>query len=390
MFEIKSTWPDTSPNLINRLSKVLKSNKHNYHIGDRGKLFEKLFSNYHSNLFSCAISNATIGLEIALIALDIKKGDEVIVTPRTYYTSVSCILRVGAKPVFADIEETTLNIDPKSVISKISSKTKAIICVHLSGNPCDMFEFLKIKKKHNIKIIEDCSQSHGASIDKKIVGSFGDVAVWSFCNDKIISTLGEGGMISTNSNKIFKKIWSLKDNGKNYNKFISRNKNKNNKFIFLHDFIGTNARLTELQSEAGIYHLEKLNFYIKRRNENAQIYLNAFKNINFIDPLFVSKNIVNAYYRFTFLINLKLIKKKFPYQKILNDLSSLVNNVTVGSCPSILNELTFNKLSKSNNLPVALSVGKRVISLAVDQTISKKSIKQNSLIIKEYFEKISI
>jgi len=390
MFQIKPTWPNSPPMLIKRISKVLKSNKHNYHIGDRGKLFEKLFSSYHSNLYSCSISNATIGLEIALIALDIKKGDEVIVTPRTYYTSASCILRVGAKPVFADIEETTLNIDPKSVISKITSKTKAIICVHLSGMPCKMDEFLKIKKKYNLKIIEDCSQSHGASIGKKIVGSFGDVAVWSFCNDKIISTLGEGGMISTNSNKIFKKIWSLKDNGKNYNKFINKNKNKNNNFLYLHDFIGTNARLTEMQSEAGIYHLEKLDLYLKRRNENAQIYLNALKNINFFVPLIVPKNTYNAYYRFTFLINLKLIKKKFTYQKILNDLTNLVNNVTVGSCSSILNELTFNKFSRSNNLPIALSVGKRVISLAVDQTINKNSIKQNSLIIKEYFEKILI
>jgi len=202
--------------------------------------------------------------------------------------------------------------------------------------------------------------------------------------------LGEGGMISTNSNKIFKKIWSLKDNGKNYNKFINKNKNKNNNFLYLHDFIGTNARLTEMQSEAGIYHLEKLDLYLKRRNENAQIYLNALKNINFFVPLIVPKNTYNAYYRFTFLINLKLIKKKFTYQKILNDLTNLVNNVTVGSCSSILNELTFNKFSRSNNLPIALSVGKRVISLAVDQTINKNSIKQNSLIIKEYFEKILI
>ena len=179
-----SSWPNYPKNLTAKVSKILLSGKVNYLSGSEGKLFEKEFSKKFKINFSCAISNGSVGLELALIALDIKRGDEVLVPSRSYFSSASSILRVGAKPVFVDLDLHTMNISPEEIKKNITKKTKAIICVHLYGMPCDMPKICKVAKKHKIKIIEDCSQAHGAKINSKFVGSFGDIGVWSFCNDK--------------------------------------------------------------------------------------------------------------------------------------------------------------------------------------------------------------
>ena len=214
-----STWPSYPNILVNSISSLFKTGLVNYLIGNNGKSFEKEFSKKMGIKYSAAVSNGSIALEIALLSLGIKKNDEVIVTSRSYNSSASSILRVGAKPIFCDIDSNTFNICTKSLKSKITKKTKAILCVHLYGYPCEIFKIKKIIKNSQIKIIEDCSQAHGAKIKNKPVGCFGTIGIWSFCYDKIISTGGEGGMISTNSKTIYSKIWSLKEIGKDYNKF---------------------------------------------------------------------------------------------------------------------------------------------------------------------------
>ena len=378
-------WPYVDSNLRKILNQIIKSNKFNYHTGKFCKLFENKFAKYHGNKYALCISNATIGLELALISLNISKKDEVIVTARSYYTSVSCISRVGAKPVFADISDN-LTISPNDIEKKITKKTKAIICVHISGIPCDMNKIIKIAKKNKLKVIEDCSQAHGAKINKKLVGTFGDISVWSFCNDKIISTLGEGGMISTNKLLIAKKLWSLKDNGKNYDKFY--NQSKVNNFKYVHDYIGTNARMTELQAAAGIYQLNQLNNYIDKRNTIAKMYDKILSKSSLYKAIPINLNNKCAYYKFPFYIDLKKTKKNISYQIIMNYLGSIRNGVTVGCCPDISKELQFK--GNKSILPNAEKISKKLISLSINHRMKINEVIKDANRIKSYFDQICI
>ena len=228
---------------IQLVSNVLKKNKTNYWTGKECENFEKEFSKYIDNKYSVTVSNGSVALEIALRALNLKKTDKVIVTPRSFIISASCVLNLGLKPIFADVDDNG-NLSIEGIKKVYNKNVKAIILVHLNGLSCDMDPILKFVKKNKIYLIEDCSQAHGATYKGKKVGSFGDVSTWSFCQDKIMSTGGEGGMISTNNKNLWLKIWSLKDHGKNYHS-VFKKKHKIG-FRWLHDDLGSNYRMTEM------------------------------------------------------------------------------------------------------------------------------------------------
>ena len=369
-----SKWPLYDNQIISKSSNILKSGKVNYWTGRYGKAFEKKFSNYFNLNYSFAVSNGSIALELALLSIGISEGDEVIVTSRSYYSSVSSVIRVKAKPVFADIELDTFNISPQSVIKNITKNTKAIICVHLYGMPCDIYAIKKITQNSKIKIIEDCSQAHGACIDNKKVGSIGDIGIWSFCNDKIISTGGEGGMLSTNNKIIADKIWSLKEIGKNLNKM--NNVNKSLSFPFIHDYIGTNARMTEIQSMIGLEQIKKLDLYLKKRNQNATYltkHLSKFQSI--ITPTHIP-NYQHSFYRYVIRLNFSYIKKQYNQQRILELLNK--NNVfaNVGGCPAIYKEKYFknNKIQPRFKSINTEQLTKTSISFQIDHTITKSNL----------------
>ena len=379
-----SQWPKYDKQMLDGINKIIKRGEVNYLFGNWGKKFEKSFSKYHKIPYSIAVSNGTLGLELALAALELKKNDEVLVTPRSYYSSASCIIRNNLKPVFVDIDLNTQNILVDDIKKKITKKTKCIICVHLGGLPCEMDEIMKIAKKNKIKVIEDCSQAHGAMINEKLVGSFGDISVWSFCNDKIISTLGEGGMISTGNKRYYEKLWSLKDIGKNIKKYYINNKDRIG-FQWIHDSIGTNARLTEIQSYAGYYQLKKLNFYIKKRNENANFLKKELSKINFFTFLNYSSNYYNSYYRFNFLFNPKYKTNKISRDILLKELGSNIN-IREGSCPEIYKEKFF-KTNFSFFCPNAKYIGKNSLSLQVDHTIKKENLIKTVKTLKNFINK---
>ena len=298
---MKSSWPIYTKEETAEVIKVLKSNKVNYWTGIEGKKFEKEFSNFFKIKYTCAIANASLGLECALKALNIKNGDEVIVPSKSYVSSASCVVNVNAKPVFADVDLNSQNITSNTIEKLINSKTKAIICVHLGGYPCDMKNILELCKKHKIKIIEDCSQAHGAKIKKKYVGTFGDISVWSFCNDKIISTLGEGGMIGTNNKDLYERIWQLKEIGKVRKLMIK--KYKNTAYRWVHNTFGTNLRLTEIQSAVGRIQLKRLKNFIKIRNSNSKKILNNLKKFKSVSTPIIPKKFTHAFYRCYVQIN---------------------------------------------------------------------------------------
>lgn len=371
---------------ITLVSNILKANKTNYWTGNECKKFEEEFSTYHKIKYSIAVSNGSVALELALKSLNLKKNDEIIVTPRSFVASASCVLNLGLKPVFADLDENG-NLNIKGISEAYTKRVKAIVLVHLNGLPCDLDPIVGFAKNRNLFIIEDCSQSHGAKYKGKSVGSFGDVATWSFCQDKIISTGGEGGMISTNNKKIWKKCWSFKDHGKNYNKVFYKKKNLG--FRWLHDQLGSNYRMTEMQAAIGRLQLKKLDSQIKKRNLIANMYIKKlnlffregglFKNIN------LKYNCVHAFYRLNFFIN----SKKVSQLKLIKELNDHKIDAIVGACPEIYREKIFRKLKfyPKKRLPMAKLLGRTSITFRIDPYISLNIVKRNIQIVNRVLSK---
>ena len=346
--------PFYSSKSIQKIGTLLKSGKVNYWTGNECKKFEKEFSNYLGNKYAVTLSNGSVALEIALHALNLKKGDEIIVSPRSFIISASCTLNLGLKPVFADVDDNG-NLSIEGIKKAYNKNVKAVIVVHLNGLSCDLDPIIKFTKKNKFFLIEDCSQAHGALYKGKRVGSFGDISTWSFCQDKIISTGGEGGMISTNNKKLWLKCWSLKDHGKDYDScFVKKHKTG---FKWLHNNLGSNYRMTEMQALLGREQLKFLNKQIKKRNIIVNLYLNGlkdyYKKYNILKkpdfkcqtcPLKQSKKSCNKCIHAFYRLNLFINKNKIKQINLLEELNKKKINCNIGSCPEIYREKIFKKL----------------------------------------------
>ena len=369
---------------IKLVAKVLKKNQTNYWTGNECKIFEQEFSKYHKTKYSIAVSNGSVALELALKALKIKKGSQIIVTPRSFIISATCVLNLGFKPVFADVDENG-NLNLNEIIKVYNKNIKAIILVHLNGLPCDLDPILKFIKRKKISLIEDCSQAHGAKYKGKSVGSFGDVSTWSFCQDKIISTGGEGGMISTNNKKIWEKCWSFKDHGKDFKKVFFKKHQKG--FRWLHENLGSNYRMTEMQATLGRYQLKRLDKQIKLRNKIANLYfksLSSFFKIGLLKkPNFKSKLYIHSFYRLNFFINPKVNQKELILKLNKNKI-----NCGVGACPEIYREKVFKKVNfnQKKRLSNAKFLGETSLMFPVNPYRSFADIKSDIRIIKKILE----
>jgi dTDP-4-amino-4,6-dideoxygalactose transaminase len=347
-------YPYYDNKTIDRVKKVLKSGRVNYWTGSECKKFESEFSQYIGNKYSVACNNGSIALELALKALRFKKGEEIIVSPRSFIISASCVLNLGLKPIFADVDKNG-NLSIEGIKKVYNKNIKGIIAVHLNGLSCDLDPIIKFIKKNNLFLIEDCSQAHGAMYKGKKVGSFGHVSTWSFCQDKIISTGGEGGMVSTNNKKLWLKLWSLKDHGKNYNNVFYKKYKIG--FKWLHDDLGSNYRMTEMQASIGREQLKYLDKQVKKRNLIARLYLNELKDYYLKYDILKNPSLKchscpiketskkcnecrHAYYRLNLFIN----KNKVNQSKLLFQLNNNKINCGVGACPEIYREKIFKKL----------------------------------------------
>ena len=372
-----NTWPNYSSKEIKNVVNVIKSGKVNYVNGNIGKKFEYLFSKWVKRKYSVALTNGTVALELAIKSLKLPKNSEIMVTARSFFSSASTIVRSGYIPRFIDVDLFTQNILVEDILKKLNSKTKAIICVHLAGNPCEMKKIVRVAKKHKLKIIEDCAQAHGAEIDKKKVGSFSDVATWSFCNDKIISTLGEGGMISTNNKKIYDYINSHKDHGLSFNK----TKNKKHQFIYNKDFFGSNFRLTEVQSSVGINQLMNIKQNLKKRQYIAEEYKKIFNKFNGFLYFYKPKlNIKPAWYRFYIFLKRDIKNYKKLRNIIVRELRKKKIICNFGSCTEIYLEKAFknSKFKLNKRLKNCKILGETSIAFDVNHTLTKKKIHNNS------------
>ena len=381
----EKNWPNFSKNLISNVGRILGSGKINYTDGPYGIKFEKEFSKFVGNRYSIAVCNGTAALEVAIKSLRLPKNSEIIVPARSFFASASCIVNTGYIPVFADVNLLTQNILIDDIKKKITKRTKAIICVHLAGLPCDMNSIKKLANKKKIKIIEDCSQAHGASIDNKQVGSFGDISTWSFCNDKIMSTLGEGGMISTNKKKLYEICKRFINHGTNFKK----NK-KTEKFIYNKDYFGTNLRITEIQSYAGLEQLKNLKKIQKKKENISKSYFDLIsKYQNYFDCYYPTKKIKSAWYRFYFFLKTDIKYYQKLRFKIIKDLRKNNLKCFTGSCPEIYLEKAFKKLNniKPKRLKNCKTLGQTSIALEINHTLEYSQHKKKLLILKQVIEK---
>ena len=384
-----STWPNYSRYEANLVKKIIQSNKVNYWSGKTCKIFEKKFSKFHRLKYAVSVMNGSIALEVGLRSIGIKKDDEVIVTSKSFVISASALLNLGAKPVFSDINYESGNIDPDHIKKIITKKTKAIVVVHLSGWPCEMDKILKLCKKFRVKVVEDCSQAHGAKFNNKYVGSFGDLSIWSFCNDKIMTTGGEGGMIATNNRQYFKKANSYKDHGKNFQK-IQNNKKKIG-FQYVHDDLGTNYRMTAMQAALGIYQLEKLDEWVLKRLSSYEYLISKLKGTKGIILPKIPKNIKHATYRMYIYLDFKKIKKHKNVRKIIKMINDQGVPCSTGACSEIYNELVFKKYFKKpfKRLANAKLSDQTSIAFFVNPFTKKKEINYMADVIKKVFSKIT-
>ena len=392
-------YPYYNKSSIEKVKKILKSGRVNYWTGDECKNFEKEFSNYHNVKYSLSVSNGSVALEMALKALNLKKTDSVIVTPRSFVASASCVLNSRLKPIFADVDDNG-NLSIEGIKKAYNKNVKAIIIVHLNGLSCALDPILKFVKQKKLFLIEDCSQAHGAIYKGGKVGSFGHISTWSFCQDKIMSTGGEGGMISTNNKKLWLKLWSLKDHGKNY-KSVFYKKHKIG-FKWLHDDLGSNYRMTEMQAAIGREQLKSLDKQIKKRNLIANLYLNGLKdyylkydilkkpNLKFQtypqkQNLKKSNQYIHAFYRLNLFIN----KNKIKQNNLIQQLNKNKINCGVGSCAEIYREKIFKKLKfyPKKRLVNAKLLGETSITLPINPNTALTKVKSEISFLKKILDK---
>ena len=373
-------WPNFTQQEADAVSRVLLSNKVNYWTGQECREFEKEFAAWAGTDYAVALANGTLALDVALQAMGIGEGDEVIVTPRSFIASVSTVVNAGAMPVFADVDNNTGNISATTIAPKITDKTKAIICVHLAGWPCDMDEIMALAKQHNLWVIEDCAQAHGAKYKGKPVGSIGHVGAWSFCQDKIMTTGGEGGMVTTNDKALWQKMWEYKDHGKNYDSIYHKQHPPG--FRWLHDSFGTNWRMMEMQAVIGRIQLKKMAEWTKIRTQNAKILRDAltqfsggqqFLRIPDIEfHQFMGGDSVHAYYKYYVYVRPENLPENINRDSILNALNEKKIPCFSGSCSEIYLEKAFdNHPSRPNvRLTVAKELGETSLMFLIHPTLT--------------------
>lgn len=410
-------WPYFDINEKNAVQHVLESGNVSYWTGTECREFEKEYAAYLGINHAVVVFNGTVALELALMAYGIGAGDEVIVTSRTFIASASCAVMRGAVPVIADVDAESQNITAETIKEKITPRTKAIICVHLAGWPCDMDPIIELAKKHNLIVIEDCAQAHGARYKGKPVGSLGHIAAFSFCQDKIISTAGEGGMLVTDDEEIFKKCWAFKDHGKSFDAVYHREHAPG--FRWLHESFGTNWRMTEIQAAIGRIQLRKLDGWVETRRANAEKFNQAFAKLQALRLTVPPADVYHSYYKYYMFVRPEMLKPDWSRDRIMEEVVAAGVPCYSGSCSEIYLEKAFDIYrgaddytplqpirgqsenpplqpfeasvpGSGNRLPVAKELGETSLMLLVHPTLTEQNINDTIAIVTEIVKKASL
>lgn len=369
-------WPEYSAEEAQRVQQVLLSNRVNYWTGDEGRQFEREFAHYCGSDHAIAVANGTLALELALHGLGIGPGDEVVVTPRTFIASVSSVVLAGAEPVFADVDADSQNITADTIAAVLTPRTRAIVAVHLAGWPCDMGAIMALAEQHDLKVIEDCAQAHGAKIDGRSVGSIGHVGVWSFCQDKIMTTGGEGGMVTTSDRELWSRMWAYKDHGKSWAAVHEREHPPG--FRWLHDSFGTNARLTEMQSAIGRIQLGRMSAWSATRRRNANMIWSAARETVGLRVADIPDDLEHAAYKCYVFIEPDALAPGWTRERVIKTINDLGVPCMEGTCSEVYREKAFDNSPwrPAEGLPVARALGGASMMFPVHPTLTTSDMQR--------------
>lgn len=376
-------WPSYTRDEAAALSRTILTDRVNYWTGPQGREFEKEFAAWSGCHFAVALANGTLALEVALRALGVGSRDEVVVSPRSFLASASCIVSAGAVPVFADVDRNTQNITAESIIRVANSKTKAIICVHLAGMPCDMDPIVEMASQRGLFVIEDCAQAHGARYKGRPVGSIGHIGAWSFCQDKIMTTGGEGGMVTTNDRALWSFMWAYKDHGKSWEAVYEKDHPAG--FRWLHDSFGSNYRMIELQAVLGRMQLQRMPEWSTRRRDNAMKIWEAAKMCPGLRVPAMPAWAEHAAYKCYVFVEPEKLKKGWSRDRIMAEINEREVPCYSGSCPEIYLEKAFDHTGwrPSRRLPVARELGETSLMFLVHPTLEESHIEKTCSVLHE-------
>jgi Predicted pyridoxal phosphate-dependent enzyme apparently involved in regulation of cell wall biogenesis len=363
-------WPKFDEDEIQAVEAVLRSGKVNYWTGEQARLFEREYAAHTGTQYGIALANGTVSLELALAQIGVGPGDEVITTPRSFVASANCIVLRGARPIFADVDLNSQNITAASIERVLTPATKAIICVHLGGWPCEMDAIMELAQARGIAVIEDCAQAHGARFKGRPVGGWGTFGSFSFCQDKIITTGGEGGMLVTNDYAAWQWCWSYKDHGKSYDAVYHRSHGVG--FRWLHESFGTNWRMTEVQAAIGRLQLQKLSRWVEARRRNAGILIDELQNLDAVRVPVPEGECYHSYYRFYLFVRPEALRNGWSRDRIVAEVSARGVPCLTGSCSEIYLEKAYRDagLAPRQRLPNARVLGDTSIAMLVHPTLS--------------------
>ena len=382
-------WPSFTREEADAVQRVLLSNQVNYWTGTECREFEKEFAAWAGTRHAVALGNGTLALDVALKALGIGPGDEVVVTPRTFIASISCVVSAGATPVFADVEADSGNISSATIARVLTPRTRAVICVHLAGWPCDMDPIMALAAPHGLKVIEDCAQAHGARYKGRSVGSIGHVGAWSFCQDKIMSTGGEGGMVTTNDEALWRAMWSYKDHGKSYEAVYERQHPPG--FRWLHESFGTNWRMMEMQAAIGRIQLRRMDEWTARRQANATALAAALRPFAGtqgpvrLPELSGDTGSVHARYKFYAYVRPENLASDWSRDRIVEAINAAGVPCYQGSCSEVYLEKAFDGSGyrPAERLPVARVLGETSLMFLVHPTLTATEIDKSCQVIRD-------
>jgi len=378
-----SPWPSVTPEEMAAVQRVLASNRVNYWTGEEGRLFEQEFATWVGTRHAIALANGTLALDLALRGLGIGPGDEVVVTPRTFIASVSCVVNAGATPVFAEVDRDSGNLTAETIAAVLTPRTRAVVLVHLAGWPCDMDPIMELSARHGFKVIEDCAQAHGARYRGRSVGSIGHVGAWSFCQDKIMTTGGEGGMVTTDDQELWSRMWAYKDHGKSWDAVYNRQHPPG--FRWLHESFGTNWRMLEMQAAIGRVQLRHMEAWTAARRTHARSITQAlapFAGRGLRLPFPLAADDIHAQYKLYVYVQENRLRDDWSRDRIISEISALGVPCYQGSCSEVYLERAFEGTvwRPPVRFPVARELGETSIMFLVHPTLTEDEVNRTGAV----------
>lgn len=380
-----SQWPVYAEDERSAVARVLESGLVNYWTGGEGRLFEAEFARYVGVGHGVALANGTLALEAALRAVRIGAGDEVIVPARTFFATVTAVVAVGARPVFADVSRHSGLLTAETLEAACTPRTRGAIAVHLAGWPCDMDAIRSITDARDVLLIEDCAQAHGARWKGRHVGSYGDAAAFSFCTDKIISAGGEGGMLLTNDPSISRAAWEYKDHGRDWGLVGQAAGQPPYTFKWICAGFGSNWRLTEMQSALARVQLSKLDGWVAQRQQNAEALEAGLAQIPGLRVTPCDADEFNSRYKYYAYVEPEQLQQGWDRQRVLHEVNGRGVPCFQGICPETYLEeaVTRAGFAPAQRLPCARELGETSMMFQVDPTLDTSDMQMAIDVVRE-------